>query len=244
MHYKLSYRVASCNLLPISLTEEYILDIEAFLQVYPLTAFEAQIIIEVSNYPNHHVDINTVAKKIPQDFFKDGSNNIEDSVKSLIERGYLEPYGGKKDVLCVRCSKLGRDVARQIRLSCFSGALKLFDREKKSIDARKRRLCVNPLGFKVGEKRFADGPKGKIKIVIRGLFCSDNVYATFEDRVEYERRVVTEVECPQCHDLIRIEYCFNPSTLYQKYLEIGCVKCNYHFFLAYYLMKYYDLSNV
>jgi len=224
------------------LTEEYILDLEAFLSVYPLTAFEAQIILEVSRYPDHHVDINTLAKKIPHEFFKNSNNDIEKSVKSLIKNGYLQPYESKKEVLCLLCTSWGRDVARQIMESCFSEALRFYDEEKQKIDARRRRLCVDPLGLKTNEKRYANGPKGKIEIIIDGIFCSDQIFSTINDRVEYERRVVARAKCPQCKSSIQIDYCFNPTTVWQKYLELKCEKCGYFFYLSFSLMKYYEPS--
>ena len=137
-------------------------------------------------------------------------------------------------------TKFGRDVASQIRERCFSESLRFFDIERKKIDARKRRLCVDPLGLKVGERRHANGPRGKTEIVITGLYSSDNKHTTIEGRVEYERRVVAKIKCPQCGDDIPIEYCFNPISVYRERLEIECEKCTYHFFLAYYLYKYWE----
>lgn len=238
---KLGSIIPSCELASVKLTEEYILSMEAFLKIYPLKAFEAQIILEVSKYPDHHVDINTLTKKIPKEFFKNSNNDVEASVKSLINTGYLQTYKSKKEVLCVLCTPWGRDVARQITSSCFSESLKFFDAEIQKIDVRRRKLCYDPLGLRVGEKRFARGPKGKIEITILGLLCSDNIYAVTEGRVEYEIRVVAEARCPQCKSIIPVEYCLNPATAWQKYLDIECEECGYLFSLSYSLINYYEI---
>lgn len=213
---------------------------EAFLQIYPLTAFEAQILIEVCKYREHHIDISTLTKTLPKEFFSKKANDVDSSVKSLIERGLIEPYPSKKDELCVLLSRFGREIAWQIRERCFSEALRHFDQERNKIDARRKRLCVDPLGLKVGEKRHAKGPKGSTEIEIAGLFCSDNKYSSSNGRVEYERRVVARIMCPQCNSYIPIEYCFNPVTLYKRQLELECKKCGYKFFLPYYLYKYWE----
>jgi len=232
--------VPSCELVAVELSEDYIIDIEAFLEVYPMTAFEGQILIEVCKFREHHIDVNTLTKKIPKEFFVDPSNDLNRSLKDLIMRNLLSPYEGKKDVLCVLATKFGRAIANQIRERCFSEALRFFDIERKKIDARKRRLVVDPLGLKVGERRRANGPRGKTEVVIKGLYSSDTKHTIIEGKVKYERRVVANIKCPQCGSDISIEYCFNPISVYKKRLEIECGRCTYHFFLAYYLYKYWE----
>ena len=234
----MSRRVPSCELRPIILSEQYILNMEAFLNIFPLTAFEAQIILEVSRSRTHHIDTKTLAKRIPREFFSGTSNNVEMSVKSLIQRGFLDQYESKKKVLCVRCSKWGRDTARLIISNCFSETLKFFNLEMEKIDARKERLCIDPLGLEIGEKRSANGSMGKIEITIKALLPSAVNYAAGEGRVEYERKVVAEVQCPRCNNITKIEYSFNPVTVWQKSLDIECQRCNLTFALAYSLMKY------
>lgn len=234
--------VSPCDLESINFTEEYILGLEAFLSTIALTAFEAQIVLEVSKYPSHHVDVPTIARKISKSFNDNPANNLAASVKSLLNRGYLDPYEGKKDELCVHCSKLGRDTARDIQLSCFSEALKHYDAEKAKIDERKRKLCVDPIGLKVGQKRSANGPKGKIEIIIDGLYCSDKIFSVSESRTEYERRVVARLKCPVCGNANEIEYEFNPNNIWREHLKVVCINCSYTFYLSYYLMKYYDSS--
>jgi hypothetical protein len=75
--------VTPCDLEAISFTEEYILSLEAFLTAISLTAFEAQIILEVSKYPSQHVDLPTLARKIPKFFNENPGYDLDASVKSL-----------------------------------------------------------------------------------------------------------------------------------------------------------------
>lgn len=232
--------VTPCDLEAISFTEEYILSLEAFLTAISLTAFEAQIILEVSKYPSQHVDLPTLARKIPKFFNENPGYDLDASVKSLRNRGYLDAYEGKKDEPCVHCSKLGRDMARDIQLSCFSEALQHYDAEKAKIDERKRKMCVDPIGLKLNEKRWANGPKGKIEITITGLYCSDKIFSVSDSRIEYERNIKANLKCPVCKNINDIEYDFNPFTIWREHLKVTCSNCDYTFYLSYNLRGYYE----
>ncbi|MCJ7423487.1 hypothetical protein MUP01_04360 [Candidatus Bathyarchaeota archaeon] len=238
----MSSKIPPCELKPVKFTEQYISRIEGDLHAFSLTAFEAQTLIEVLNYPSQHVDIKTLERKVPKEFFQGTSNNVAASVKSLIEKGYLQPYQAKKEVLCVLCTKFGRDVANSILSSCFSGSLRFFDKERERLDNRRKRLCADPIGLEIGETRYVNGPKGKIKVVIKELHCSDIVYGAIDGEVQYERMVIADVECPQCEYMIRIEYSFNPGTAWQNFVEITCENCTYQFSLLYRLVSYYEKS--
>ena len=80
-------QIKGCELDPVNLSEECYDEMRSFLVPFELTAIEAQLILEVSNSRKHHIDINTLSKKVPKEF---GVGNIEALIKKLMHDGYIE----------------------------------------------------------------------------------------------------------------------------------------------------------
>lgn len=234
----MSSKVRSCELEPIKLSEECYSEMCTFLDTFHITAIEAQIILEVASYRQHHVDLNTLSKKIPKEF---KSFDVEESVKKMIGDQFLQPYI-KKDVFCVRCTAWGWDVANFIRDKCYSEKLRYFNNLRAQYAERKYLLCFDPQGFKEGEKRHARGPKGEsVVILIKKKSRGDRIFRRAEGGVPvYEIKIEAEVAgCPKCSGTILIESCYTPASCYQKYNQVHCNNCGFEFMIRSALDKFF-----
>lgn len=235
----MSRKARSCELEQIDLSEDCYSEIITFLDTFKVTALEAQIIWEVANYRQHHIDLNMLSKKIPKEF---KLPNIEGSVKELINNGFLKPYEAKKEVRCVRCTAWGRDVAYLIRDNCYSEKLRYFDALSEKYAEAKCLLCFDPQGFEVGEKRYARGPKDeKVVLLIKKKYRGDRIFRYAEDGTPiYEIKLEVEiVGCPRCNGKILMEFCYNPNSCYKEFEHVNCINCGFEFMLRYALDVFY-----
>ena len=234
----MSSKVRSCELEPIELSEECYSEMCTFLDTFHITAIEAQIILEVASYRQHHMDLNMLSKKIPKEF---KSFDVEESVKKLIGDHFLESYI-KKDVLCVRCAAWGWDVANFIRDKCYSEKLRYFDNLRAQYDERKYHLCSDPQGFKEGDIRHARGSKDeKIPVIIMKKTRGDRIFRYADNGAPlYEIKLVAEVACPKCRGKIVVEVCYNPANCYKEFNTIDCAHCGFEFKLRYALDIFYS----
>jgi len=221
-----------------SLKAEY-LKMKAFLESYPLTALEAQIIIEVCCSSNYYIDTYKLLKKLPKSF-RITKAELEDVLKKLIQMGYLSPYESKKDELCVRSAPFGRDFFRQTKIEGFA-SFENFPLLKEKFRHVKL-MCYDPAGFRKGEIRYASGPDGrKIKIQIVDISPSDEVWDTTADgKTIYTIKLTAKVECPICSNFIEIESSYNPNTCYTSFNEFRCAKCGFKFMIRCALDCYYS----
>jgi len=232
-------KVRSCELDTTYPSEECFHEMCAFLESFQITASGAQMILEVATCRQHHIDFNTLAKRMPEEFQKVDTGTL---VKELINARFLEPYQSKKEVFCVRCSALGRDVAYLIRERCYSNKLKHFDVLAKKYSDQGYLLCFDPQGFKVSEKRYARGPNGKrITILVTKKSRADSVFRQAENGVPlYDIRLEAEIlGCPKCDKKIQFEYSYNPSSCYKEFVPIQCKNCGFKFMLRHALDKFY-----
>ena len=232
-------KIRSCELDTIDLSEECFHEMSAFLESFQITDAGTQMILEVATSRQHHIDVDTLAKKMPKEFQK---VNVGVLAKELINAGFLEPYQSKKEVLCVRSSALGRDVAYLIRERCYSRKLKHFAALAERYSGQGYLICFDPQGFKVGEKRYAQGLEGKrIAVLIKKKSHADSVFRHAENGVPiYDIKLEVDVlGCPKCGRKIQFEYSYNPGSCYREFVPIHCENCGLDFMLRHALDKFY-----
>lgn len=218
------------------LSEAEIGQIEQFLNLNEVTAYEAQMIFEVSTYRQHHIGLPSLAKKMPKRY-KKSMNELEETAKLLCERGILEPYESKKENICLRLGKKGRDLSLYLKRQGFADNLPRYDESVEMLTEKRKHLCADHLGLKIGEIRTANGPHGKTSVQICGITAADSIYSEVNG-VEYDRLVSIKVDCPKCHYSIETNYTYNPTTLWVDWKDITCGSCKYFFQVSYSLFEY------
>ena len=227
----MSRETPSCELEEIELTEDYYMQLESFLYDVDLSSLEAQVILEVIGYRQHHIDMMTLDRKVPSEL-KEQSYSIESVVRELIKGRYLLPYSSKKDELCVLSGPRGRDIARLIRERCLSGGLKHFPHLRQKYQSIRNSLCYDHENFKEGQERTANLRGKRLKILIVKIRAADT-YQTDEGKKIYDRRLTCKIdECPQCRKPIQFDYTFNPENIYTESVNVVCVNCGFRFLLS------------
>lgn len=236
----MSRRVLGCQLDAELPSEECYSEICSFLDTWQVTEIEAQAIWEISYCRQHHISTRDLTKKLPKEF---GSVNVDSLVKKLIHDGFVKFYESKKDVDCVRCTSLGRDVAYLINEQCYSGKLKHLA-SLRSKHGEQYLLCYDPQGFKVGETRIALGPKGeKILTGIQSKSRSDTPFRDASDKKPvYEIKLNGRTTCPRCNTKIPVEYCFNPASCYRDFFQVLCNECKLKFMIRHALDRFYYVN--
>jgi len=214
------------------------LNMKAFLELFGLTPVEAQVIIEICNYNEYYVDVRTLLKKMPKTFSK-FAYDLDETLKNLIQKGYLNPYESKKDDFCVRSAPFGRDFVRTAIQNGFESFEDLPSLEAKY--SKTELMCFDPQRFKKGEVRYPSGPNGsKIQIQIIDIGPSNEVFSTTVDgRTIYGIRLIASAECPRCSNKIPVDFSYTTETCYVNYNPIICDKCKFKFMLGCSLNSYY-----
>lgn len=225
--------VPKCEIEITEITEEYYLDMEAFLSSFGITSLEAQIIYEVFSYPEHHVDTKTLAdRKIPKEL--EGEGNVEDAVRHLIELSILRPYESKKPTMCVCCDDMGRLVAEEISNRCYSKALRHYPWMRDHFGDLKIHRCDDLEQFKEGSVRSVHLGGSELRIKIQKILTSDLVVDKLQDGTQiYGRRILATIsDCPRCHEDIPIDFTYDHKNIYTNNVGVECPSCRFRFMLA------------
>jgi hypothetical protein len=224
--------VPKCELQNVELTEDTYLDLKAFLDGFGLEAIEASIILEVHRYPEHHVDLGTLEKKIPSELL-DGPLNIERRVKKLVEEGFLRYYESRKPEPCVLCDEMGRVVAWEMMERCISTRIEHYLTLHRNFMYLQSRRCFDPEGFSEGDERQVSLGSFKLLIKIEKIRTSSQIHRIENGIPEYDRHLIGHIEqCPRCGEPIAIDFSYNPTTIYVEGVEVRCDKCKFEFMLA------------
>jgi len=224
--------VPKCELQDVELTEDFYLDLKAFLDDFGLEAVEASIILEVYRYPEHHVDVRTLERKIPSELIS-VSFNIERHIRELVEEGFLKYYPSKKPEPCVLCDEFGRIVAQEMIERCISRSIGHYPSLQNTYLNLQSRRCFDPESFKEGDERQVSLGNFKLLIKIEKIRTSSLVYRMENGTPEYDRRLIGCIErCPRCGERIALDFSYNPATIYNEGVDVQCVKCKFEFVLA------------
>ncbi len=218
--------VPKCELKKTEVTEEYFLNLQAFLADLGLSCLEAQIVLEVYRYPEFYVDTITLEKKIPKELIK--QRDFGEAIHNLLASGFLKRYSSKKPEDCVQCDDIGRLVAEQILGQCYSESLRYYPSMCGAFENLKRRRCIDHEHFKKGEQRMVSVGDFKLKITIDKILTSDFVVGKLEDDSDiYGRRLIGRIlKCPRCREEIPLDYCYDHKNLYTDDVEVECPKCD------------------
>ena len=225
--------VHKCELEDVEITEEYYLDLQAFLRDLGLSCLEAQIILEVHKYPEHYIDSRTLKKKIPSELLRESS--LKSTLKNLVESGFLKYYESKKPEICVLCDEMGHIVAEEIQKRCYSEALKYYPSMREHFEHLKKQRCFDPENFREGERRTIHLGNFKLDIKIEKILTSDIIVDySIEGTPIYGRRLIGYIsKCPKCGRKIPIDYSYDNKNIYTESLKVKCPSCGLEFFLAY-----------
>lgn len=233
--------VPKCELQDVELTEDSYLDLKAFLDGFGLEAIEASIILEVHRYPEHHVDLRTLQKKIPSELTST-TFNFDRIVRKLVEEGFLQYYSAKKSEPCVLCDEPGRVVAQEMIERCISKSIGHYPSLQQTYMTLQTQRCFDPEMFKEGGKRQISLGNFKLLIKIEKIRTSDQVYRVEKGVHEYDRRLIGSVEqCPRCGEKIILDFSYNPITIYHDGVDVQCSKCKFKFGLARHLKAAWNI---
>ena len=207
--------------------------LQGFLATWNLTPVSAQILLEVYKYPEHHVDVKTIRRKLPPKF---KNADIEEAIRSLVNRPIplLAPYLPKPEE-CFLCTQNGRMVAYEIESHDLADHLVSFSEMEIEFAGMERRVCYDAWGLTKGNVRSCNGTRGKILV----SYSIEVSTTTYRDN-EFCWRISTYFKCPRCSNDMRPEFDVNPENGATDYVQVECSLCHLQLKVQRALFQYYE----
>lgn len=206
--------------------------LRGFLAKWKLTPISAQILFEVYKYPEHHVDVKTIRRKLPPKF---KNVEIEEAIKSLVNRPIplLKPYLPKPED-CYLCTQNGRFVASEIESQNLADDFASFSDMNDEFAEIERRVCDDAWGLTKGNTRTCNGTRGKILV----NYSWEASTTPYRDN-EFCWRIAAKFECPQCSHNLQSEFDINPENGTIDYVLVQCSTCRLQLRVQRALYQYY-----
>ena len=206
--------------------------LQGFLTTWKLSPVSAQILFEVYKYPEHHVDIKTIQRKLPPKF---KNADIEEAIKSLVNRPVplLAPYLRKPED-CFLCTQSGRMAAYEIESRGLVDYFVLSSEMESEFAKVEKHVCDDVWGLTKGDARRCSGIHGKI-VVSYSFEASTTPYRDNE----FCWRIVAELKCPRCPTILKIEFDVNPENGTTEYVPVPCNVCHLQIRMQKAMYQYY-----